>query len=126
MSGTTPPPATPQTPLPVPAEPMDKTVAPPAPPTPQPQLQPEKEDATNTGKKETEYQKGKEKFNRKFHSEYFDPCQEAADRSLRCLHRNPGDKEFCNDYFQAYRDCKKRWIEEQREEKRKATYWTWF
>ena len=34
-------------------------------------------------------------------SEYFDPCQEAADRSIRCLTRNSKeDKDFCSDYFQ--------------------------
>ncbi|KAL5606447.1 hypothetical protein BROUX41_002863 [Berkeleyomyces rouxiae] len=43
-------------------------------------------------------------------SKYFDPCQEAADRSIRCLHRNPTDKSLCSDYFQAYRDCKKAWL----------------
>lgn len=32
--------------------------------------------------------------------EYFDPCQEAAARSLKCLHRNGGDREMCTDYFQ--------------------------
>jgi len=32
--------------------------------------------------------------------EYFDPCQEAAARSLKCLHRNADNKEMCNDYFQ--------------------------
>lgn len=32
--------------------------------------------------------------------EYFDPCQEAAERSLRCLHRNGGDRGLCKDYFQ--------------------------
>ncbi|KAI5818499.1 cysteine alpha-hairpin motif superfamily [Pyronema omphalodes] len=52
-------------------------------------------------------------------SEYFDPCQEAAARSLRCLARNQHDKDLCNDYFAAYRDCKKQWIEERKEERRK-------
>jgi hypothetical protein len=33
-------------------------------------------------------------------SEYFDPCQEAASRSMRCLHRNGGDRDLCTDYFQ--------------------------
>lgn len=33
-------------------------------------------------------------------SEFYDPCQEAADRSMRCLHRNPEDKDLCSDYFQ--------------------------
>ncbi|KAF2842891.1 hypothetical protein M501DRAFT_906595, partial [Patellaria atrata CBS 101060] len=50
------------------------------------------------------------KFNSKQYSEYFDPCQEAANRSLKCLNRNGGDKEMCTDYFQAYRDCKKQWV----------------
>jgi cytochrome c oxidase assembly protein subunit 23 len=36
----------------------------------------------------------------KSYSEYFDPCQEAADRSLRCLRRNGGDKTLCSDYFE--------------------------
>lgn len=33
-------------------------------------------------------------------SEYFDPCQDFADKSIKCLHRNNGDKEICSDYFQ--------------------------
>lgn len=70
--------------------------------------------------------------NRKDFSKHFDPCQEAANKSIKCLHRNPGQKDLCNDYFQlvvieaqgmpgsrdavrlmftrAYRDCKKAWV----------------
>ncbi|KIH90962.1 hypothetical protein SPBR_01152 [Sporothrix brasiliensis 5110] len=40
------------------------------------------------------------KFETKSKSEYLDPCQEAAARSIRCLHRNGGDKALCQDYFQ--------------------------
>ena len=36
----------------------------------------------------------------KRNSEYFDPCQEAALRSVKCLHRNGGDRSLCTDYFQ--------------------------
>ncbi|KAF2142073.1 uncharacterized protein K452DRAFT_249868, partial [Aplosporella prunicola CBS 121167] len=54
------------------------------------------------------------KFASKQYSEYFDPCQEAAARSLRCLHRNGGDRDMCSDYFQAYRDCKKEWVRKDR------------
>ncbi|PUU80495.1 hypothetical protein B9Z19DRAFT_1079320 [Tuber borchii] len=61
----------------------------------------------------------KAKFKAKPSSQYFDPCQEAANRSIRCLNRNAGDREMCLDYFQAYRDCKKRWIEDMKEEKRR-------
>ncbi|RPA91319.1 hypothetical protein L873DRAFT_1566588, partial [Choiromyces venosus 120613-1] len=52
----------------------------------------------------------KAKFKAKSSSQYFDPCQEAANRSIKCLNRNAGDKEMCTDYFQAYRDCKKKWV----------------
>ncbi|KAL5342594.1 cytochrome c oxidase-assembly factor cox23 [Aspergillus crustosus] len=50
------------------------------------------------------------KFSNKSASEYFDPCQEFADRSLKCMKRNAHDKDMCHDYFQAYRDCKKQWL----------------
>ncbi|KAK4213139.1 hypothetical protein QBC37DRAFT_180600 [Rhypophila decipiens] len=49
-------------------------------------------------------------FELKPRSEFLDPCQEAAQRSIRCLNRNDGDRTFCQDYFQAYRDCKKHWV----------------
>jgi cytochrome c oxidase assembly protein subunit 23 len=37
-------------------------------------------------------------------TEYFDPCQEAANKSIKCLHRNGGDKTMCADYFQYVAD----------------------
>jgi cytochrome c oxidase assembly protein subunit 23 len=37
----------------------------------------------------------------KAYSEYFDPCQEAADKSLRCLKRNGGERAMCSDFFQS-------------------------
>ncbi|KAI4727872.1 hypothetical protein E4T49_04466 [Aureobasidium sp. EXF-10728] len=46
------------------------------------------------------WEKGGAKYSSKAYSEYFDPCQEAADRSLRCLRRNGGDKALCSDYFE--------------------------
>ncbi|KAI5850073.1 hypothetical protein BZA05DRAFT_400836 [Tricharina praecox] len=93
---------------------------PPPPPHPTPS-QPGADPASSSAP--TEYARGRERFQSKQRSEYFDPCQAAAERSLKCLHRNKGDKEFCSDYFQAYRDCKKRWTEERKEEKRKASAW---
>ncbi|KAF7561402.1 hypothetical protein G7046_g2731 [Stylonectria norvegica] len=70
----------------------------------------------------------RQKFETKSKSEFFDPCQEAAQRSYKCLFRNNGDKNMCGDYFQcvpgqcadwawtltgarAYRDCKQQWTE---------------
>ena len=40
------------------------------------------------------------RFISKANSKYFDPCQEAASRSIKCLHRNAGDRQLCTDYFQ--------------------------
>ncbi|KAF6838333.1 cytochrome c oxidase-assembly factor cox23 [Colletotrichum plurivorum] len=61
--------------------------------------------------------------NRKSKSEYFDPCQEFAQKSIRCLHRNGGDRSMCGDYFQAYRDCKKAFFERRKEERKKQGAW---
>ncbi|KAJ6445213.1 N-acetyltransferase B complex, non-catalytic subunit [Purpureocillium lavendulum] len=44
--------------------------------------------------------KTKEKFETKSKSEFYDPCQEAAQRSYKCLYRNGGDKSMCGEYFQ--------------------------
>ncbi|KAI0195417.1 cytochrome c oxidase-assembly factor cox-23, mitochondrial [Astrocystis sublimbata] len=65
-------------------------------------------------------QETKRKFQNKSMSEYFDPCQEAATRSIRCLNRNGGDRAMCTDYFEAYRACKKEWINKRKEDKKKA------
>jgi cytochrome c oxidase assembly protein subunit 23 len=50
------------------------------------------------------------KINSKNASEFYDPCQDFAERSIKCMRRNAGDRDMCHDYFQAYRDCKKEWI----------------
>ncbi|KAL7793058.1 hypothetical protein V8C37DRAFT_111237 [Trichoderma ceciliae] len=89
----------------------------------------------------------KQKFESKSKSEFYDPCQEAAQRSYKCLYRNNGDKSMCGEYFQyvltsqlwqwqlapvvpgdeadvwfrAYRDCKQAWTERRRKEK--GTLW---
>lgn len=76
--------------------------------------------ASNEGKGADPWTKEtKARFENKSKSEFFDPCQEAAERSLRCLRRNDYDKAFCGDYFQAYRDCKKQWITRWREDRAK-------
>ncbi|KAI0482691.1 hypothetical protein GGR56DRAFT_670542 [Xylariaceae sp. FL0804] len=61
------------------------------------------------------------KFNSKAESKYYDPCQEAAELSLRCINRNPDNKALCSDYFEAYRECKRQWTTARHEEKRKRT-----
>ncbi|BCS00874.1 coiled-coil-helix-coiled-coil-helix domain-containing protein [Aspergillus luchuensis] len=68
--------------------------------------QPTPSDQTNPNA----WERVERKFTSKPASEYFDPCQDFADRSLKCMKRNGFDKEMCSDYFQAYRDCKKEWL----------------
>ncbi|KAF2481017.1 cytochrome c oxidase-like protein-assembly factor COX23 [Neohortaea acidophila] len=78
--------------------------------------------------KATAWQQGAARFTSKRNSEYFDPCQEAADRSLKCLRRNGGDRAMCQDYFDAYKECKESWMKERQEWKReqKRKNGTWF
>ncbi|KAL1302253.1 hypothetical protein AAFC00_002675 [Neodothiora populina] len=69
------------------------------------------------------WEKSAAKFNSKQYSEYFDPCQEAADRSLKCLRRNGGARDMCTDYFDAYKECKKQWMAQMKAEKRAKGGW---
>ncbi|KAF2031788.1 hypothetical protein EK21DRAFT_62505 [Setomelanomma holmii] len=62
------------------------------------------------------------KFDNKAYSEYFDPCQEAADKSIRCLKRNGGERAMCTDFFQAYRDCKEQWQNARKEARRNKSW----
>lgn len=44
-------------------------------------------------------------------SKFYDPCAESSRMSIRCLEINGREnKAICNEYFQAYRDCKKAWV----------------
>ncbi|TFK71657.1 hypothetical protein BDN72DRAFT_793634 [Pluteus cervinus] len=66
----------------------------------------------------------KEQFQgRKVTSQFVDPCAAASKASMDCLNRNDYDRNACLDYFQAYRDCKKTWIEQRKADRRagKAT-----
>ncbi|KAJ2973859.1 hypothetical protein NQ176_g6371 [Zarea fungicola] len=72
--------------------------------------------SADDSKKEPWTGEAKKKFESKSKSEFYDPCQEAAQRSYKCLYRNNGDKTMCADYFQAYRDCKQAWTEKRKKE----------
>ncbi|EFR01692.1 cytochrome c oxidase-assembly factor COX23, mitochondrial [Trichophyton rubrum MR1459] len=60
------------------------------------------------------FDKSEPRFRNKSASEYMDPCQDFADRSIKCMRRNNGDRDMCTDYFQAYRDCKKAWLNQKK------------
>lgn len=57
----------------------------------------ERAEATGT---ETSWDKHKDTFLQKRTSKYHDPCQDLANKSIRCMNRNNGDKEMCSDFFQ--------------------------
>ncbi|KAI1162589.1 hypothetical protein F5B18DRAFT_623566 [Nemania serpens] len=66
----------------------------------------------------------KRKFQNKSKSEFFDPCQEAASKSIRCLNRNGGDRAMCTDFFESYRACKKEWMDKLNEEKKASRFFS--
>ncbi|EIW79252.1 hypothetical protein CONPUDRAFT_60192 [Coniophora puteana RWD-64-598 SS2] len=46
------------------------------------------------------------------------PCEGAAKASMKCMDKNNYDRDKCLDFFQAYRDCKKTWLEKKRTDRR--------
>ncbi|SCU80368.1 LAMI_0B02014g1_1 [Lachancea mirantina] len=57
----------------------------------------------------------KYRFSAKDASRFFDPCQESANMSTRCLETNDYDRDKCREYFDAYRECKKQWLRARRQ-----------
>lgn len=55
------------------------------------------------------------RFAAKDPSRYFDPCQESSKMSFKCLEMNNYDRDMCKEYFDAYRECKKQWLQSRRE-----------
>ncbi|KAI0704306.1 hypothetical protein BC835DRAFT_1262118 [Cytidiella melzeri] len=51
-------------------------------------------------------------------SKFVDPCEEAAKASYKCLDKFDYDRDKCTDFFQAYRDCKKTWMEQRKADRR--------
>lgn len=47
-------------------------------------------------------------------SQFYDPCQESSKMSMKCLELNDYDRSMCQEYFDAYRECKKQWLQARR------------
>ena len=63
----------------------------------------------------------KVRFDLKQASKFYDPCAESSKMSIRCLEVNGREnKAICNEYFQAYRDCKKEWLEQRKRDRLKG------
>lgn len=62
------------------------------------------------------------RFQAKGDSQYFDPCEESSKLSMKCLELNNYDRQLCKEYFDAYRECKKQWLQSRRRDK---SQWEW-
>ncbi|OCH93683.1 hypothetical protein OBBRIDRAFT_703040, partial [Obba rivulosa] len=51
-------------------------------------------------------------------AKFVDPCTEASKASLACMDRNDYDRDKCMDFFRAYRNCKKEWMEQRKADRR--------
>lgn len=56
-------------------------------------------------------------FKNKEPSKFYDPCSESSRMSINCLEQNQDNKAACKEFFLAYRECKKKWMEERRRNK---------
>ncbi|ORY33112.1 hypothetical protein BCR39DRAFT_521321 [Naematelia encephala] len=54
-------------------------------------------------------------------SKFADPCEAASRAALDCLERAHYNRNECMDFFKAYRECKKNWIEQRKTDRRNAT-----
>ncbi|KIP09997.1 hypothetical protein PHLGIDRAFT_115813 [Phlebiopsis gigantea 11061_1 CR5-6] len=63
----------------------------------------------------------KEVFKNRPETKFVDPCADASKASMACLNKNNFDKEKCTAYFQAYRDCKRAWLEQRKADRKAAS-----
>lgn len=66
----------------------------------------------------------KDRFIVKEPSRYYDPCAESSKMAIRCMENHDEDyKEVCAEYFRAYRECKKEWMEQRKKDTRNGGIW---
>ncbi|KAG0040809.1 Mitochondrial copper homeostasis protein [Podila clonocystis] len=96
------------------------TTSPPPPPPPPPNGIPRgprkrHEHITTSDAELKEFNK---EYNAKAQSQYMDPCRAQTKASMKCMDENNYDKKRCTRFFKDYTDCKKKWMESLREERR--------
>ncbi|CAI5755708.1 unnamed protein product [Candida verbasci] len=68
----------------------------------------------------------KYKWTMKEPSKFYDPCEESRQASMDCLYRNQDDKYACQDFFDAYRECRKDFFNKKKKDKREGQKgWGW-
>ncbi|TID28946.1 hypothetical protein CANINC_002214 [Pichia inconspicua] len=66
----------------------------------------------------------KDRFIIKEPSRYYDPCAESSKMAIRCMENHDEDyKDVCAEYFKAYRECKKEWMEQRKRDNRNGGMW---
>ncbi|KIO15647.1 hypothetical protein M407DRAFT_243695 [Tulasnella calospora MUT 4182] len=55
---------------------------------------------------------------RQAYTQFVDPCAGASKASMKCLDQNNYNKAACSAYFEAYKECKKAWMEQRRKDRR--------
>lgn len=53
-------------------------------------------------------------------SKYYDPCEESRQASINCMLRNQEDKTVCQDFFDAYKECKKDFFNKKKKDRREG------
>lgn len=47
-----------------------------------------------------------------------DPCEVPRQQSMKCLDKNNYNRDACTEFFRNYRECKKTWLDQRREDRR--------
>ena len=53
-------------------------------------------------------------------SKFYDPCEESRQASLECILRNVEDRTVCQDFFDAYKECRKDFFNKKKKDKREG------
>lgn len=51
-------------------------------------------------------------------SKFYDPCEQSRQALLDCILRNQDDRLVCQDFFDAYRECRKDFLKKKRQDRR--------
>lgn len=62
----------------------------------------------------------KYRYSMKEPSKYYDACDESRQASISCMLRNQEDKTVCQDFFDAYKECKKDFFNKKKKDRREG------
>lgn len=65
-----------------------------------------------------EHHRHKYRWANKEPSKFYDPCEESRQASMSCMLRNQEDKTVCQDFFDAYRECKRDFFNKKKKDRR--------